>query len=78
MTEDHARNDMATESAPSPDNDNRPEERFPELAELQRDIERCLKSNRKFLDHFLDEDFDDELSDEDDPEPSIDDMDPEL
>ncbi|TYO99074.1 hypothetical protein EDC39_104198 [Geothermobacter ehrlichii] len=51
-------------------------ERYPELAELQRDIERCLKNNRKFLDHFLDEDFIDEL--EDDADDFGDDMEPEL
>jgi len=41
-------------------------ERYPELAELQRDIERCLKDNQKFLDHFLDDDFLDEPEDDSD------------
>lgn len=78
MTDNKAVNHLSEEQPPTTSENNRQEERFPELAELQRDIERCLKSNQKFLDHFLDENFEDELPDDDDPEPSIDDMEPEL
>ena len=40
------------------------EERFPELAELEEKIQRRLRSNKRFLERFMDEDFD-ELDDED-------------
>ena len=40
------------------------EERFPELAELEDKIQRRLRSNKRFLERFMDEDFD-ELDDED-------------
>ncbi len=31
--------------------------RFPELAEIQREIERRIADNRRFLERFLDENF---------------------
>lgn len=39
-----------------------PEEgpRFPELEEVQREVERRIRDNRKFLEKFLDEDYIDE------------------
>ena len=40
------------------------EERFPELAELQEKTQRRLRSNQRFLERFMDEDFDD-LDDDD-------------
>ena len=49
-----------TENAETPEK----EERFPELAELEDKIQRRLKSNKRFLERFMDEDFD-ELDDED-------------
>lgn len=39
-------------------------ERFPELAELQEKTQRRLRSNQRFLERFMDEDFD-ELDDDD-------------
>ena len=49
------------------------EERFPELAELQEKTQRRLRSNQRFLERFMDEDFDDldddDLGDGDDNEP---------
>ncbi len=49
------------------------EERFPELAELQEKTQRRLRSNQRFLERFMDEDFDDldddDLDDGDDDEP---------
>lgn len=39
-------------------------ERFPELAELEEKIQRRLRSNQRFLERFMDEDYDD-LDDED-------------
>lgn len=41
-------------------------ERFPELAELEEKIHRRLRSNQRFLERFMDEDFDD--LDDDEPE----------
>jgi len=38
--------------------------RFPELDELQRDIERRLRDNQRFLERFLDDDFEDESEDQ--------------
>jgi len=49
-------------------------ERFPELAELEEKIQRRLRSNQRFLERFMDEDYDDlddddiDSSDDDDPE----------
>jgi len=49
-------------------------ERFPELAELEEKIQWRLRSNQRFLERFMDEDFDDlddddiDSSDDDDPE----------
>lgn len=48
--------------------------RFPELAELQDKIQRRLRSNQRFLERFMDEDFedldDDEVDVSDDDEES--------
>ena len=35
------------------------EERFPELAELEEKIQRRLRSNQRFLERFMDEDYED-------------------
>lgn len=46
-------------------------ERFPELAELEENIRRRLRSNQRFLERFMDEDFsdlEDDEPDDDDPE----------
>jgi len=40
-------------------------ERFPELAELEEKIQRRLRSNQRFLERFMDEDFDEMADDED-------------
>lgn len=49
------------------------EERFPELAELQEKTQRRLRSNQRFLERFMDEDYDDldddDLDDKEDDEP---------
>ena len=39
-------------------------ERFPELVELEEKIQRRLRSNQRFLERFMDEDFDDLDDDE--------------
>jgi hypothetical protein len=41
-------------------------ERFPELAELEEKIQRRLRSNQRFLERFMDEDFDAMVDDDDD------------
>jgi len=41
-------------------------EKFRELAELEQEIRRRLRSNQRFLEKFLDEDFVDDESDGDD------------
>jgi hypothetical protein len=52
------------------------QERFPELAELEEKIQRRLRSNQRFLERFMDEDFDD-MDDDDDAAGNIDDDEPE-
>jgi len=42
------------------------QERFPELAELEEKSQRRLRSNQRFLERFMDEDFDDLYDDEPD------------
>lgn len=43
-------------------------EKFRELAELEDEIRRRLRSNQRFLEKFLDEDFIDDETTEDDGE----------
>ncbi len=57
------------------DNEEKPE-RFPELAELEDKIKRRLRSNQRFLERFMDEDFDD--LDDEDADIVIDDDEPDL
>ena len=52
-------------------------ERFPELAELEEKIQRRLRSNQKFLERFMDEDFDDIVDDDEDVDGNVDDDEPE-
>jgi len=42
--------------------------RFPELDELQREIERRIRDNRRFLDGFMNDDFIAEEESGDEPE----------
>lgn len=42
--------------------------RFPEMDALQSEIDRRIRDNQKFLDHFMDKDYVDEDDDEDDDE----------
>jgi hypothetical protein len=55
--------EILPESAPEPAESS---ERYPELAELQNEIDRRIRDNQKFLDHFLDESFPDDDDEEDD------------
>jgi hypothetical protein len=43
-------------------------DRFPELAEIQREIELRIRDNKRFLERFMDEDFTDEAEDPDQTE----------
>ena len=43
-------------------------ERFRDLAELEEEIRRRLRSNQRFLERFLDEDFIDDKADGDETE----------
>lgn len=47
------------------------EARFPELEELQRDVEKRIRDNQRFLERFMDEDFPDEEEGEDGEEGEI-------
>lgn len=47
--------------------------RLGDLAELEQEIRRRLRSNQRFLEKFLDEDFVDDEAGEDDEEASEDD-----
>jgi hypothetical protein len=69
---DHSENAQGQEAPPS-DSQTDP---FPELSELEEKIQRRLRSNQKFLERFMDEDFED--LDEDDPEDMIEEEDPNL
>lgn len=57
----------AREQDGEPGDEGRGTSRFPELDELQRDIERRIRDNQRFLDRFLDDDFKDEEGDEEAP-----------
>ena len=74
MTEHQEENPL-----PEPESEEAEEktERFPELAELEDKIKRRLRSNQRFLERFMDEDFDDLEVDEDD-DIVIDDDEPDL
>lgn len=60
------------EDHPEPEQPATAEERFPELAELEDEIRRRIRSNQRFLERFMDEDFADEDSTEEDEEPPAD------
>lgn len=49
---------------------NETESRYPDLDVLQQEINRRLRDNQKFLDHFLDDDFMDELDQEEQESPA--------
>ena len=51
---------------PAAEQDDTREERYPELAELQREVDRRIRDNQRFLEKFLDDDFDDDEPEEED------------
>ncbi|HKK02120.1 MAG TPA: hypothetical protein VJ955_08130 [Desulfuromonadales bacterium] len=48
--------------------DETPAPRFPELEELQQEVERRIRDNQRFLDNFLNDDYMDEDEEPDDEE----------
>ena len=50
--------------APTATEDEKESGRFAELDELQREVARRIQDNQKFLQHFLDDDFDESEGDE--------------
>jgi hypothetical protein len=52
--------DQSPESEAGSDQLSIADERFPELAELEDEIQRRIKTNQRFLERFMDEDFEDE------------------
>lgn len=48
-------------------------ERFPELAALEEEIRRRLRSNQRFLERFLDEEFVDEEAGDDEEDDTAED-----
>lgn len=50
------------------------DDRYPELTELQEEIQRRIRNNQRFLERFMDEDFEDEESAGEDDEPSPEDF----
>ena len=65
MTDEEREENPTLQNPETPEGD-APEERFPELAELQREIDRRIRDNQRFLERFLDDDFDDEDPGEED------------
>jgi hypothetical protein len=55
--------EVETPATPQPVN-----EKFRELAELEQEVRRRLRSNQRFLEKFLDEDFVDDEANGDDSE----------
>ena len=78
MTE-HEENDIPAPDDPQNEapQENVQPERFPELIELEDKIKRRLRSNQRFLERFMDEDFDD-LEDDDDDDIILDEDEPDL
>jgi len=58
---------MAEETMPeeAPAAEEKKEKLFPELEELQLEIDRRIRDNKRFLERFLDDDFDAEEDEQD-------------
>lgn len=48
-----------------------PTSHFPEMDELQSEIDRRIRDNQKFLDHFMDKDYIEEEDDDDEEEDDV-------
>jgi len=57
MADDHSVESSSEEPKPGID------QRFPELAEIQREVELRIRDNQRFLDRFMDDDFPEEEED---------------
>ncbi|HEY7745102.1 MAG TPA: hypothetical protein VIA07_02110 [Desulfuromonadales bacterium] len=68
MSEELQQNEAAPEAGDAPAAEEKKGKLFPELEELQQEIDRRIRDNKRFLERFLDEDFndDEEAGDEED------------
>jgi hypothetical protein len=60
VPEELKQNDAAPAASDTPAAEEKRGKLFPELEELQQEIDRRLRDNKRFLERFLDEDFADE------------------
>jgi hypothetical protein len=67
MAEELKPNGAAPETSEGPAAEEKKGKLFPELEELQQEIDRRIRDNKRFLERFLDEDFNDD-EDTDDAE----------
>jgi hypothetical protein len=59
---------------PGEEREEAPTPRFPELEELQQEVERRIRDNQRFLDNFLKEDYLDEDEEPDDEEENFEEL----
>lgn len=65
MSEDLKQSETVSKTSEGPAAEEKKGKLFPELEELQQEIDRRIRDNKRFLERFLDEDFnDDEDTDE--------------
>jgi hypothetical protein len=60
MSEDLKQNGAAPAESDAPAAEEKKGKLFPELEELQQEIDRRIRDNKRFLERFLDEDFNDD------------------
>ncbi len=64
MSEESKEESSAPAASETPEPETKKGKLFPELEELQQEIDRRIRDNKRFLERFLDEDFiDDEETD---------------
>jgi hypothetical protein len=65
MSEELQQNGAAPAASEAPAVEEKKGQLFPELEELQQEIDRRIRDNKRFLERFLDEDFNDDEEAED-------------
>jgi hypothetical protein len=60
MAEELKQNDAAPPEGDASATEEKKGKLFPDLEELQQEIDRRIRDNKRFLERFLDEDFNDE------------------
>jgi hypothetical protein len=60
MSEELKQSDAAPSENEAPAAEEKKGKFFPELEELQQEIDRRIRDNKRFLERFLDEDFNDD------------------